>query len=152
MALWRTNHWHSELWTWRLSLFPSTSSRPTSISNPPSASETRHSIGRRSFQGIELVSAFNARFPGRPADTIPQLVMSNVNIFNSPPPTETSATTETKVSSPSTDMRSTPVDIQGLVSLIIIPRRRMMKQELVKVKSQVSIKRAFTLKRTTPPM
>jgi hypothetical protein len=47
------------------------------------------------------VSAFNARFPGRPAQpthTNPQPVVFNVNIFDASPP-ETSAATETKVSS-----------------------------------------------------
>ena len=100
MALWGTNHRHSEDEDYLSSLQP--------LPGPPrettrlSASELRRSVGRRSFQGFELVSAFNARFPGRPAQSIPNMdlqpVMFNVNIFDSPPP-ETSAATETRVSS-----------------------------------------------------
>jgi len=100
MALWGSNHWHSEHDDYLSSLQP--------LPGPPrgttrlSASELRRSVGRRSFQGVELVSAFNARFPGRPAQSIPntnlQPVVFNVNIFDSPPP-ETSAATETRVSS-----------------------------------------------------
>lgn len=95
MALWKTNY--SENDEYRSSL-PDLPRETTRLS----ASELRRSIGRRSFQGVELVSAFNARFPGRPAqltpNTNPQPVVFNVNIFDASP-LETSAATETKVSS-----------------------------------------------------
>ncbi|KIM39346.1 hypothetical protein M413DRAFT_12280 [Hebeloma cylindrosporum] len=100
MALWRTNPWnveHSDNLS-SLQSFPGPPREATRLS----ASEPRRSIGRHSFQGVELVSAFHARFPGRPAqpfpDANPQPVVFNVNIFDPPPPEKPTAT-ETKVSS-----------------------------------------------------
>ena len=98
MTLWRTNHSEHDDYPSSLQPLPAPLQETTRLS----ASELRRSISRRSFQGVELVSAFNARFPGRPAQPIPhtnpQPVVFNVNIFDASPP-ETSAATEMKVSS-----------------------------------------------------
>lgn len=98
MAIWRTNHSEHDDYPPSLQPLPAPPRETTRLS----ASELRRSIGRRSFQGVELVSAFNARFPGRPAQPIPhtnsQPVVFNVNIFDTSPPVM-SAATETKVSS-----------------------------------------------------